>query len=168
MIIHVVPEKWYKEFIPAGKLLPVYLTPDSPFWHVSNFINIRNSRSIDPDRGVPLNGENILKLQFDDVRELPGIRRRPFTADMAEKIIDFVARCDRSRELYVNCSAGISRSGAVGYILNWYANRILEDHPQDFELFPRLNPQIDANPLVKKILTEVIMKQNPTFPEVIP
>ena len=70
--------------------------------------------------------------------------------------------------LYVNCSAGISRSGAVGYILNWYANRILEDHPQDFELFPRLNPQIDANPLVKKILTEVIMKQNPTFPEVIP
>lgn len=168
MIIHVVPEKWYKEFIPAGEHLPVYQCPGSPFWQVNNFINIRNSRSIDPNRGVPLNGENILKLQFDDVRELPGVRRRPFDRDMAEKIIDFVLRCDRTRELYVNCSAGISRSGAVGYIMNFYANKLLEDNPQDFERFSRINPQVDANPLVKEVLISAITERYPEFSEVHP
>ena len=168
MIIHVVPEKWYKEFIPAGGHLPVYQCPDSPFWQINNFINIRNSRSIDPNRGVPLDGENILKLQFDDVRELPGVRRRPFDRNMAEKIIDFVTHCDHTRELYVNCSAGISRSGAVGYILNLYVNKLLENDPQDFELFSRLNPQVDANPLVKEILISVITERNPKFAEAIP
>lgn len=156
MIIHVVPEKWYKEYIPAGEKLPVYQNPGSPFWKNGNFINIRNSRSIDPNRGIPLDGDNILKLQFDDVRELPAVRRLPFDKIMAGHIIEFVLGCDPSTPLFINCSAGISRSGAVGDVLNRFANTILTDNCADFQAFYRNNPQIDPNPLVREILNNVI------------
>ena len=46
MIIHVVPEKWYKEYIPAGEKLPVYQNPGSPFWKNGNFIIILNINQI--------------------------------------------------------------------------------------------------------------------------
>ena len=154
MIIHVVPEKWYKEYIPAGEKLPVYQNPGSPFWKNGNFINIRNSRSIDPNRGIPLDGDNILKLQFDDVRELPAVRRLPFDKIMAGHIIEFVLGCDPSTPLFINCSAGISRSGAVGESLNRFINQMRTNNETDYRLFFRNNPQIDANPLVRKILDE--------------
>ncbi|MBQ9337261.1 MAG: hypothetical protein IJS14_08205 [Lentisphaeria bacterium] len=156
MIIYVVPERWYKEHIPEGETLPVFQLPDSAFWERNNFINIRNSRSIDPNRGVPVNGAHILKLQFDDVRELPAVRRRPFDRETAERILDFIGRCDLSRPLYVNCSAGISRSGAVGETLNRYVNEILTDNEADRASFYRNNPQIDANPLVVRIMESAI------------
>lgn len=156
MIIYVVPEKWYKEYIPEGENLPVYQLPESAFWERNNFINIRNSRSIDPNRGVPVNGPHILKLQFDDVRELPAMRRLPFDEKMAERIMDFIGSCDLSRPMYINCSAGISRSGAVGDVLNRFANTVLTDNSADFQLFYRNNPQLDPNPLVKDILGSVI------------
>jgi len=152
MIIYVVPEKWYKEYIPEGEDLPVYQLPDSVFWKRNNFINIRNSRSIDPNRGVPVNGPHILKLQFDDVRELPAVRRLPFDEKMAESILDFIMRCDLSRPLYVNCSAGISRSGAVGESLNRFINQMRLKNEADYRQFFLNNPQIDANPLIGKIL----------------
>ena len=154
MIIHVVPEKWYKEYTPEGENLPVYQLPESDFWGRNNFINIRNSRSIDPNRGVPVNGPHILKLQFDDVRELPAVRRLPFDEKMAERILDFIENCDLSRPLYINCSAGISRSGAVGESLNRFINQMRTNNETDYRLFFRNNPQIDANPLVRKILDE--------------
>ena len=154
MIIHVVPEKWYKEYIPAGEKLPVYQNPGSPFWKNGNFINIRNSRSIDPNRGIPLDGDNILKLQFDDVRELPAVRRLPFDKIMAGHIIEFVLGCDPSTPLFINCSAGISRSGAVGESLNRFINQMRTNNETDYRLFFRNNPQIDANTLVRKILDE--------------
>ena len=156
MIIYVVPEKWYKEYIPEGENLPVYQLPESAFWERNNFINISNSRSIDPNRGVPVNGPHILKLQFDDVRELPAMRRLPFDEQMAERIMDFIGSCNLSRPMYINCSAGISRSGAVGDVLNRFANTVLTDNSADFQLFYRNNPQLDPNPLVKDILGSVI------------
>ena len=156
MIIRVVPEKWYKEYIHAGEKLPVYQCPGSPFWKTGYFINIRNCRSIDPYRGIPLDGDNILKLQFDDVRELPAVRRRPFDQVMAERILDFILGCNPSKPLFINCSAGISRSGAVGDVLNRFANTVLTDNCDDFQLFYRNHPQLDPNPLVKDILGSVI------------
>ena len=49
-----------------------------------------------------------------------------------------------------------SRSGAVGEVLNWYFNRFLDDRAGDDEDFRRNNRQIIPNPLVRKILLDVL------------
>lgn len=153
MIIRVVPERWYKEFTD-GADVPVYETPGAPFWQRHIFINIRNSRSVDPNRGVPLDGPHILKIQFDDVRGDDEPRRKAFTPGTANRIVQFLRQCGFARPLYVNCSAGISRSGAVGLVLNRFVNRIWAPCEADHRRFFELNPQIDANPRVVRILTE--------------
>lgn len=152
MIIRVVPERWYKEFTD-GADVPVYETPGALFWQRHDFINIRNSRSIDPNRGVPLDGPHILKIQFDDVRGDDEPRRKAFTPEIAARIVRFIRQCDPARPLYVNCSAGVSRSGAVGLVLNRFVNRVWNSREADHELFFVLNSQIDANPRVVRILT---------------
>ncbi|MBQ1971250.1 MAG: dual specificity protein phosphatase family protein, partial [Treponema sp.] len=54
--------------------------------------------------------------------------------------------------IYVNCAAGISRSGAVGYVLNLYFNKFLENNEHDYKLFNQNNSQIQPNPYVKSLL----------------
>ena len=52
--------------------------------------------------------------------------------------------------------AGISRSGAVGEVLNDYFNKYLEFNALDDEYFRRLNRQIQGNPLVRRVLRETL------------
>ena len=53
---------------------------------------------------------------------------------------------------YIHCDAGISRSGAVGYILNEYFNKYLIDNKEDYKFFEMNNSQIMPNPLVVRLL----------------
>ena len=90
MIIHVVPEKWYKEYIHAGEKRPVYQCPDSPFWKNGNFINIRNARSIDPYRGIPLDGDDILSMTLLGTKLASDILPEPIKTDVntaVEKVL---------------------------------------------------------------------------------
>ena len=180
MKIRVVSQRWFKENTWGLGLLPVYRCPDSVFWKENNFISIRHSAETDPNCAIPVNGSNILKLRFDDVVEYPDraqalfdgvlIEKNPqgyygddpdhalvlFDAGIAGKIVRFIRRIDTNRLLFINCGAGISRSGAVGEVLNDYFNKYLERNELDDEYFRRLNRQIQGNPLVRRIFREAL------------
>ncbi len=77
-----------------------------------------------------------------------------FNEDMAHAIMRFVD--DGKFPLLVHCTAGISRSGAVGEVLNWYFNRYLENNTADDEDFEQNNRQIQPNALVRIIMLKVL------------
>ena len=70
------------------------------------------------------NLQTVLKLQFDDItKPEPGLIL--FTDEMADRIIhfaDFLIENFPKKPLIVHCDAGVSRSGAVGDVLNDYIN----------------------------------------------
>ena len=71
----------------------------------------------------------------------------PFNESQACEIIDFVkanANCE-DKTMLIHCAAGISRSGAV-------ATFIMEKYQLDQELFKRLNPQVQPNSMVLRML----------------
>ena len=147
MRILVKPRKWIEK----------RLDTDGMFCRKFNFISIFSSRDFSPlpDR------QNVLKLEFDDIadtdippRREPGDAPIPFDRELAAQIVRFVGRIDRRKILAVHCDAGVSRSGAVGAMLNEYFNRVLEDHPDDYAIFAADNPDIIPNPLVSGILDE--------------
>ena len=164
MKIRVVSQLWFREHTWGLGPRPVYECPDSEFWRENNFITIRHSTA-DPRCAIPVEGENILKLRFDDAVEDPDHTLVLFDAAIAAEIVRFIRKIDPGRLLFVNCGAGISRSGAVGEVLNDYFNKFLERNALDDEYFRRLNPQIQGNPLVRRILREALFGsgQRPVF-----
>ena len=102
---------------------------------------------------------HLLVLNFDDIANEPETpedlgRAVMFSPEMAERIMRFVD--DGRMPLLVHCAAGISRSGAVGEVLNWYFNRYLTDNKTDYDDFIQNNRQILPNPLVRKIMMKVL------------
>ena len=106
---------------------------------------------------------SILKLEFDDVTEKDaeaGDNKKLvfFNQNHAVKIHDFIkdiANCvNHANELYVHCDAGVSRSGAVGYVLNEWFNKFIENNREDNEFFLQHNHHIMPNPLVVRILKQ--------------
>ena len=156
MKIRVVSQLWFRSNSWDSDPVPVYLRPDAEFWRENNFISIRHSAETDPNRAIPVDGDNILKLRFDDAVEDPDHTLVLFDAETAGEIVRFIRRIDTRRLLFVNCAAGISRSGAVGEVLNDYFNKYLECNPLDDEYFRRTNRQIQGNPLVRRILREAL------------
>ena len=156
MKIRVVSQIWFREHGWGETPAPVYRYPESEFWRENNFISIRHSTEPDANCAIPVDGPNILKLQFDDALEDPGHTLVLFDAEIAETIVRFVRKIDPGRLLFINCGAGISRSGAVGEVLNDYFNKYLEYNELDDEYFRRLNRQIQSNRLVVRILRDAL------------
>ena len=73
--------------------------------------------------------------------------------EQLQKFVD-----DGKLPLLVHCTAGISRSGAVGEVLNWYFNRYLKNNTTDDEEFVRNNRQIQPNTIVRKIMLKVLQE----------
>ena len=104
-----------------------------------------------------LNHPHLLTLTFDDICNEPETPEDPgnavlFNETIAQQIMRFVD--DGELPLLVHCTAGISRSGAVGEVLNWYFNRYLERNTQDDEDFTQNNHQIMPNFIVRRIMLE--------------
>ena len=157
MKIRVVGQNWYRQYYRDNDRKPVYEQPDSSFWKTNNFITIRNSFETNDQCAVPVSGENVLKLCFDDTTVAdPDKSLILFDEDMARRIAAFAKRIDATRELFINCAAGISRSGAVGEVLNDYFNRYLENNETDNEYFKIHNRQICGNPLVRRVLRNIL------------
>ena len=102
---------------------------------------------------------HLLTLTFDDVCNEPETPEDLgnailFNEDMAHAIMRFVD--DGKFPLLVHCTAGISRSGAVGEVLNWYFNRYLENNTADDEDFEQNNRQIQPNTIVRRIMLKVL------------
>ena len=99
------------------------------------------------------NAEDVLKLQFDDVTERdPDLLH--FTSELAKKVKEFISKIkdDGSREMWIHCDAGISRSGAVGYVLDEYFNSFLTDNSVDRNYFKTANEYIMPNSEVVRLL----------------
>ena len=144
MKILVVPRKFIIQNIEKN-----------PDWILGKWIiSIFSSNSYSPisDRF------NILKLNFDDIaeRDLGSTKNSEifFNENHAKKIHEFIKNIniDNVQPIYIHCDAGVSRSGAVGYILNEYFNKFLRDNNEDNEFFKRKNSHILPNPLVVRIL----------------
>lgn len=141
---------------------------DKTFFYNNNVINIR-----DHDDNYPLinNKSTVLRLIFDDVTDFDRNSKESFKyiffdKNHANQILDFINQMDKSKDLYVNCYAGISRSGAVGDCLNQYFNVYLENNNIDKEFFKTQNRQIQPNSLVKRILSNTLFgnyEQNSYF-----
>jgi len=73
-----------------------------------------------------LDNDNVLVEYFHDWdKPMEGVVL--MSDDDADKIFDFVTnKIDKTKTLLIHCTAGISRSGAVGYVLNEYFNKFLE------------------------------------------
>ena len=102
---------------------------------------------------------HLLALTFDDICNEPETPEDLgnailFNRDMAHAIMRFVD--DGKLPLLVHCTAGISRSGAVGEVLNWYFNRYLETNTADDEDFEQNNRQIMPNTIIRKIMLKVL------------
>lgn len=142
MKILVVPRMYVERF-----------EADSPFFKINNFISIGEKVG---KEGVAADGPNILKLVFEDISDKEnGIL---FTEEHAQKIKDFIDRIDKSKTLFINCQAGISRSGAVGEVLNDYVNVMLNDgkRNEDYYINNINNRHIKPNAYVKSVLKRVL------------
>ena len=128
----------------------------------AKIISINSSRGFDdtpPFSPELLNHPHLLTLTFDDICNEPETPEDLgnavlFNEDMAHAIMRFVD--DGKFPLLVHCTAGISRSGAVGEVLNWYFNRYLETNTADEEDFEQNNHQIQPNTIVRRIMLKVL------------
>ena len=128
----------------------------------SKIISINSSWGFDdapPFSERFLTHTHLLTLTFDDLCNEPETPEDLgnailFNKDMALAIMRFVD--DGKLPLLVHCTAGISRSGAVGEVLNWYFNRYLETNTADDEDFVENNRQILPNTIVRRIMLEVL------------
>ena len=126
----------------------------------SKIISINSSWGFDdapPFSESFLKHPHLLTLTFDDICNEPETPEDLgnailFDEDMAYAIMRFVD--DGKFPLLVHCTAGISRSGAVGEVLNWYFNRYLERNAGDDEDFLQNNRQIQPNTIVRRIMLE--------------
>ena len=102
-----------------------------------------------------LDADNLLILYFDDVDEgFPNA----MTPEQAKQIVDFV-RIEDDRPIIVHCTAGISRSGAVGEVLNWYFNRFEADD-SDYRKFEIMHPDIVPNSHVRRLLLAELQRNH--------
>ena len=98
--------------------------------------------------------ENVRILYFDDLDDpdSPFQRGGRFMTEAdAEAIAQFVERPD-PRPIFVHCTAGVSRSGAIGACLNEYFNKKLSLDEAAHESFWKKHPDISPNKLVMKLL----------------
>lgn len=124
-------------------------------------ISIRSSDGEDSTFPVPPGvrpHDNLLCLTFDDSTgfdDWPG-RKLPvlFGADEAKRIADFVR--DDSLPLVVQCTAGISRSGAIGAAFDEFFNVRGGRNMPDHAYFLATNPQIRPNVLVLHLMREAL------------
>lgn len=110
-----------------------------------------NSSYFDHDR------ENVIRLVFDDSTDQEMERRAKqglpdltlFTREQAKQIIDFSDKNRNVDTMWVHCSAGRSRSGAVGTFINDIFGK------ETFPEFLQSNPTVSPNYFVLALLRRV-------------
>ena len=95
------------------------------------------------DKFGDFTNKNILKLWFDDVSEPTewrGMNDKLFNVDDARKVVEFIKeKQDNVDTFIVHCTAGISRSGAIGMFIKDYFGCEIES---ENNLIP--NPLVSA------------------------
>jgi len=129
------------------------------FFRTSRIISINNvsfPAEPPPFSDEFLHAENLLVLYFDDVDEG---QPHAMTPEQAKQIVDFIST-GGDRSIFVHCTAGISRSGAVGEVLNWYFNRYLKDNQGDYLLFQLMHRDLVPNAHVRRLLLKELERRH--------
>jgi predicted protein tyrosine phosphatase len=122
------------------------------------FISINNTEDT---KEIPYfndcNSDNVLVLYFDDVEEdieIPIIgenkiqKVKAFTIEQARILFNFIVKNTEKKSFIIHCTAGISRSGAVGTFINDYFQ-------QSYHKFLEKNPYILPNGHVLRLLNKI-------------
>lgn len=105
------------------------------------FKDRRNESELSEMKRLLNDFENVLFLEFDDATRVEHQRvenRFPgtikfFSEEDAKQIIDFVNKTyEIGHNLIVHCTAGVSRSAAVGIFANEFINRFKTNNEDDF------------------------------------
>lgn len=105
---------------------------------------------------------NVLPLWFDDITPAENTDTHYCLFDEIDTkaIISFLNDnvTKETKGVVVHCTAGISRSGAIGSILNDYYNRFLEDNKKQWEDNQMYNYEnsISPNPHVASLLRKAL------------
>jgi protein-tyrosine phosphatase len=102
---------------------------------------------------------NLFCVTLDDYFGIPDDeeeRKRValFSYEIADRIMRFVD--DGKMPIIIHCTAGISRSGAIGNVLNRYYNSILANNKEDYDAFFLLNRKIMPNPNILRAFSEFL------------
>lgn len=125
---------------------------NNPEWFMNKWIISIFSSHGNKDYSPFPDRYNICKLQFDDVTEIDPDECH-FSVELAIKLIDFINQINsENKPIYIHCDAGVSRSGAIGYLLNEWYNKYLKTNEADKRIFEQYNSHIMPNPEVVRIL----------------
>jgi predicted protein tyrosine phosphatase len=101
---------------------------------------------------------NVLTLYFDDCNEYKKhpvdgspdefYEQIPMSEEQALEIIKFAEKMNNESNDYVHCTAGVSRSGAVGAFISDYLGNKWDD-------FIKVNPQVIPNSHISSLLKKV-------------
>lgn len=116
------------------------------------YISINNTEKVEGEEPYFKEAKNVMVLWFDDVEEdvldSNGHLARAFTISQARELLLFIQQNAHRGRLIVHCSAGISRSGAVGQFVSDYFGG-------DKDEFKQTNPHILPNGKVLRTLKAV-------------
>ena len=154
MKIDVLARTYFEERIGSNEITQLLKT--------HKVISIQSSSGWDsepPFAKEHCESKNLLCLVFDDYFGIPDdplerSRVALVTPELAERIMRFVD--DGSMPLVVHCTQGVSRSGAIGYVLDRYFNRVLANNEKDYEYFMARNPFIMPNPNVVEVFLKFL------------
>jgi predicted protein tyrosine phosphatase len=119
------------------------------------FISINNTEGVDKEyknrQYFKENKKNVLILYFDDINEdvnEDDLVAKAMDEIQALELLNFINNNKNKETCIIHCSAGISRSGAVGSFICDYLK-------QDYEQFKKDNPIIHPNSHVLSILKKI-------------
>ena len=154
MKIIILPRSYFEERMEGGEIRSLLIN--------HKIISIQSSSGWDSES--PFSEElcsspNLLCVTLDDYFGIPDDeeeRKRValFSYEIADQIMRFVD--DGKMPVIIHCTAGISRSGAIGSVLNRYYNSILANNKEDYDAFFLLNRKIMPNPNILRAFSEFL------------
>ncbi len=159
MYIRVVPRRWFLERRGTDEEKEVFQRRN-----IISIITPPYPKKDFEDEDIPFseeyrNADNVLVLKFHDTEKQWDDDVVLMNESDADRIYDFVQRTkDNGKEAYmVHCTAGKSRSQAVGYVLNEWFNgeHGISPDPMRYDEYEILYSQSRTmNSLVKRLLME--------------
>jgi len=158
MQIDVVPRKWFLERVGSDEEREVFSTRN-----IISIITPAYTKKNFADEDIPFseryrNAENVLVLKFHDTDKQWDDEVVLMNETDADKVYGFVQRTMKNGMGYlVHCTAGLSRSQTVGYVLNEYLNGKFGINPnkQAYNAYEqRYSGVRRMNSLVKKLLMQ--------------
>lgn len=128
------------------------------------FISINSTNGSDSEPFFKEEHSNVLSLFFDDCdsyKKYPKIGSNgefyvqiPMSESQALEVLDFIGKLNETSDVFVHCTAGISRSGAVGAFISDYFNN-------NWEKFMFDNPQVIPNSYISSLLRKTYYSKYP-------